>query len=318
MQLKKLLLPLLILFVSNLFAQTAPTFNGKPLVDVTTISAWNFSARPAGWYRIAKSTSGYRANATFELRDNAAHSTLRFEVGANFNTTAATSFTVTSHSYFGGPAIFQKVRLLTGSTYDDEFLEVYVDPHYNDNQAFYAYLINAFADGDWTLINWTSGVVPSGYISTEFSTDILFTVGNMPSGNIFTVARNGYVGINTTTPQEALSVNGKIRSKEVKVEAINWPDYVFKKDYHLPSLSSIKTYIDQNYHLPDMPSEQDVAKDGVNLGEMNKLLLKKVEELTLYLIEKDKKEQAQEQKLNILQERIEKLTHQIGEMPAIK
>jgi hypothetical protein len=95
--------------------------------------------------------------------------------------------------------------------------------------------------------------------------------------NAMTVLQSGNVGIGTTTPHETLSVNGNIRSKQVKVESINWPDYVFKSNYVLPSLSEVKSYIDKYQHLPDMPSEAEVAKDGLNLGEINKLLTKKVE-----------------------------------------
>ena len=98
----------------------------------------------------------------------------------------------------------------------------------------------------------------------------------------------GNIGIGTLTPRETLSVNGNIRAKQVKVESANWPDYVFQKDYQLPSLQEVKAYLNQNNHLPEIPSEQQIAKEGLNLGEMNKLLMKKVEELTLYLIEKDK------------------------------
>jgi hypothetical protein len=82
---------------------------------------------------------------------------------------------------------------------------------------------------------------------------------------------------------------------------------VFKPDYQLPLLTDVKTYIDQNHHLPGISSEAEVAKNGLNLGEMNKLLLKKVEELTLYLIEKDKKEKDQEQRLTEQEARIKKL-----------
>jgi len=100
---------------------------------------------------------------------------------------------------------------------------------------------------------------------------------------------SGNVGIGTNTPREALSVNGNIRAKQIKVEIANWPDYVFKPTYQLPSLTEVKTYIDQNQHLPEIPSEQEIAKEGQNIGEMNRLLLKKVEELTLYLIEQNKR-----------------------------
>jgi hypothetical protein len=113
---------------------------------------------------------------------------------------------------------------------------------------------------------------------------------DIPDQQVMTWLYNGNVGIGTSTPQETLSVNGNIRSKQVKVEIANWPDYVFKKDYQLPSLTDVKAYIDKNQHLPEIPSEAEIAKNGLDLGEMNRLLLKKVEELTLYMIEKDKKE----------------------------
>ena len=108
---------------------------------------------------------------------------------------------------------------------------------------------------------------------------------------LMSVRGDGTIGIGTDdTKGYKLAVNGSIIGTEVVVKTYgNWPDYVFKRAYCLPSLNSIKSYIDQNGHLPDMPSEQQVAKDGVNLGEMNKLLLKKVEELTLYLIEQEKR-----------------------------
>jgi hypothetical protein len=119
---------------------------------------------------------------------------------------------------------------------------------------------------------------------------------------------DGFVGIGTKTPREALSVNGNIRSKQVTVELANWPDYVFKKDYQLPSLTDVKTYIDQNQHLPEIPSEQEIAKEGLNLGEMNKLLVKKVEELTLYLIEHQQQIKSQQAEINELKNEMKALT----------
>jgi len=100
---------------------------------------------------------------------------------------------------------------------------------------------------------------------------------------------------NTKAATYALAVGGKAIAEAVTVQMQSgWSDYVFEKAYQLPSLTEVKSYIDQNKHLPDVPSADEVAKEGIDLGEMNKILLKKVEELTLYLIEKDKKEKQQD------------------------
>ncbi|MDF2859441.1 MAG: hypothetical protein K0Q87_5292, partial [Neobacillus sp.] len=99
---------------------------------------------------------------------------------------------------------------------------------------------------------------------------------------------DGSVGIGTETPREKLSVNGRIRAHEIKVETANWPDYVFKENYPLKSLDSLRAFIRENGHLPEVPTAASAEKEGVSLGEMNKILLKKIEELTLYLLEKDK------------------------------
>jgi hypothetical protein len=133
---------------------------------------------------------------------------------------------------------------------------------------------------------------------------------NLVTSNVkrLTIDQNGNVGIGTTNPDQLLSVNGTIHSKQVKVDLTGWPDYVFKPEYHLPSLSEVKNYIDQNQHLPNMPSEIEVAKNGVDLGEMVKLQTKKIEELILYLIDKDKKQQQHEAKIAELEERLNTIT----------
>ncbi|WP_286863352.1 MULTISPECIES: hypothetical protein [Sphingobacterium] len=100
---------------------------------------------------------------------------------------------------------------------------------------------------------------------------------------------SGKVGIKTTTPGAYdLAVNGKIRSQEIKVETTGWPDYVFDEEYKLQPLSDTEKFIKVNGHLPDVPKASLAEAEGISLGEMNKILLKKIEELTLHLIEKDK------------------------------
>jgi hypothetical protein len=111
---------------------------------------------------------------------------------------------------------------------------------------------------------------------------------------------NGNVGIGILNPTEKLSVNGRIRAKEIKVEAAPWPDYVFSSSHKLINLPDLEKYIHQNQHLPNIPSAKEVEKDGINLGEMNSKLLQKVEELTLYLIELNKKVENQEKEIQKL------------------
>jgi hypothetical protein len=87
----------------------------------------------------------------------------------------------------------------------------------------------------------------------------------------------------------ALSVDGTIVATKTVVQIGSWADKVFQKNYKLMSLSEIEDFVTKNKHLPEIPSETEVIENGVDVGEMNKLLLQKVEELTLHLIDLDKK-----------------------------
>jgi hypothetical protein len=101
----------------------------------------------------------------------------------------------------------------------------------------------------------------------------------------------GKVGINVSTYPSgdySLAVNGKLKAKEIVVELTGWADYVFDRNYNLKTLEEVENFIQKNKHLPEMPSAKEVEANGVSVGEMNMLLLKKVEELTLYIINQQK------------------------------
>lgn len=98
------------------------------------------------------------------------------------------------------------------------------------------------------------------------------------------IKQNGNVGIGTTNPTYKLSVNGNIRSKEVVVEN-GWADYVFNDDYRLKPLAEVEEFIRANKHLPNIPSAAEIEKNGLQLGETQKKMMEKIEELTLYVIE---------------------------------
>jgi len=126
------------------------------------------------------------------------------------------------------------------------------------------------------------------------------------------ISSTGNVGIGTTSPDQKLTVKGTIHSQEVIVDMSVLPDYVFKPAYRLPTLTEIKAYIDQNHRLPEMPSAEQAVKDGLSLGDMNAKLLKKVEELTLYLIEKDSEVKAQQEDNKSLHAEIDELKRQVS------
>ncbi|MEL7122801.1 MAG: hypothetical protein AAFO07_25365, partial [Bacteroidota bacterium] len=108
--------------------------------------------------------------------------------------------------------------------------------------------------------------------------------------------QNGAVGINTNDIPSAykLAVDGRIICEELNVQLSSaWPDYVFEEDYDLRSLNEVASYIDENGHLPGVPSAQSLEQGGsVEIGEMQRIMMEKIEELTLYMIDLKKENES--------------------------
>lgn len=113
---------------------------------------------------------------------------------------------------------------------------------------------------------------------------------------------NGNVGIGTTDPKGyKLAVAGNMIAESVKVQLQSgWPDYVFSRDYQLPSLQQTEKHIKDKGHLPGIPSAAEVKANGIDVGEMNAKLLQKIEELTLHLIEQGKGYKALQKEVKLL------------------
>ena len=111
---------------------------------------------------------------------------------------------------------------------------------------------------------------------------------------------DGNVGIGTAVPSEKLSVNGNIRAKKIIVTQAGWPDFVFHDSYRLTPLPELARFIKNNKHLPGIPSAKDVEENGVSLGENQALLLKKIEELTIYVIELKEQNDRQQNQIDQL------------------
>ncbi|MBI5216822.1 MAG: hypothetical protein HY960_13805 [Ignavibacteriae bacterium] len=131
--------------------------------------------------------------------------------------------------------------------------------------------------------------------------------------SVFSIGWNGNIGIGTTPATTTkLAVEGTIGAREVNVTIAGtaFPDYVFDEDYKILPLNELEQHIKEQKHLPEIPTAEDVKKNGLNLGEMQVKLLKKIEELTLYVINQEKKLTKLEKENSELQKRVNGLDNQ--------
>ncbi|OFY94783.1 MAG: hypothetical protein A2491_01430 [Bacteroidetes bacterium RIFOXYC12_FULL_35_7] len=134
------------------------------------------------------------------------------------------------------------------------------------------------------------------------SDDNNFTIANEISGaNIILSLNGGNVGIGTSNPGSyKLAVEGKIGARAIKITLAPWADFVFEKNYSLTPLNNLESFINKNKHLPNIPPAHEIEKNGLDVAEIIAKQMQKIEELTLYLIELNKKIQKLEFEYNTL------------------
>lgn len=135
-----------------------------------------------------------------------------------------------------------------------------------------------------------------GTVSASFGTrsnhNFRLVTNDLPRLNI---TYDGKVGIGTVNPVNLFEVNGTMRAKEIIVETANWPDYVFNNDYELSCLNDLEKFIFENHHLPNVPSAAEIEDKGQHVGDLQKKMMEKIEELTLHIIELNKRIESLEQ-----------------------
>ncbi len=166
--------------------------------------------------------------------------------------------------------------------------------------------------GDKFIIRQNSSSDDAFFMENLVAGDVYIRSGFNPfqdNGNVILNDFGGNVGIGITNPSEKLTVDGKILCEEVEVVLdATAPDYVFEKyyngvsnlkaDYVMPTLEEVEAYTKANNHLPEVPSAKTLKEDGLELKDMSMILLQKIEELTLYTIEQEKRIKALETKLS--------------------
>ena len=157
--------------------------------------------------------------------------------------------------------------------------------HYAD----ISYLGTSYKFGPGEVSDNVTFSISGGLTGTSGNNFLFMTqAGGVAPVEAMRISHAGNVGIGTLQPLEKLSVNGNIKAKKVIVSLIGWPDYVFEPAYPLAPLSEIEQYIKKNKRLPGIPSAVEVGEKGISVGDTQALLLKKIEELTIYIIQQQK------------------------------
>jgi hypothetical protein len=170
----------------------------------------------------------------------------------------------------------------------------FLAPSVSSGSVIYALIGRAAASGESAI--W--GYQYQSTTSDSFAWIANYGDNHATSGLI--VRKGGNVGIGTTSPGYKLEVSGSVRATSFISDSTTYADFVFAPDYRLPPLSEVAARITAQGHLPDIPSAAEAKTKGIDLAAMQVKLLQKVEELTLYAIEQNKRIEAMQTEIQQL------------------
>ncbi len=201
-------------------------------------------------------------------------------------------------NYYGRPANYPDLEVsdvVTPEGYRSLDVTELVLEYLNNPSSYFGFLVfksNGYY-GYIELGSRESSSLPPIKLQLEFDISGLITGGGSSPWHTNTEGiyyADGNVGVRTPADGTyALKIDGTVRTKEVSVSQDGWADYVFQPNYPLMPIDQLNKYIQENGHLPNIPTERDVKHNGILLGEINQKLLEKIEELTLYIIQQDKR-----------------------------
>jgi len=318
----------------NYTIQVAPdTSNWTTIKTVTnntdTGNIWT-SLSGVGQYlrvRMTKKSGTWNNYAMYELRvydQNVSPPTVTLTSPANgtqFN--SGTQITVSANAQFTDHVeFFYEANGTTTEIGSDDFTEPYSTTWTPTQPGVYkikAIATNAYntsvtsnidtitviatTSGAWLLMG-NSGVADSNYLGTSGNQNLVFKTNSLTR---MTILNSGKVRIGTQGQGDStalLSVNGTVFAKKLKITQQGWADYVFDKGYELLSIEEIEKFIKTNKHLPGVLPASKVINSDIDIGETQEMLLRKIEELTLYIIEQNKLLKSQEERLNRLEKSV--------------
>ena len=178
--------------------------------------------------------------------------------------------------------------LSNGTSLNQQFIPTIYGKHVSDNRE--AMILIGEVDDNNDQGNEPIVRIDARRPTGEILNRPLFSVASFTQ-NKFLIDAQGNAGFGTSKPDAKLTVAGDMHAQELRLDLEDAvvPDYVFKEDYQLRTLEEVESYVNEHSHLPEIPSAKEIEENGLMLKALNLKLLKKIEELTLYQIEQNKR-----------------------------